>query len=147
MPVFGLLYGDESEYVRRSVANHLNDLSCGHADLALAPVRCWPDAQAATTGRLVRHGLRTLVKCGRPGALELLGLAPATLETDGPVLDRTHVPFGGSVRFSATIRNACVQNARLAIDWVVHHGGVNGSQSAKTFKLTTALSLWTGRPQ
>ncbi|MEV0933121.1 hypothetical protein ACIBMX_39905 [Streptomyces phaeochromogenes] len=103
----------------------------------MATARWWLDAQAPTTGRLVRHGLRTLVKRGRPGALVLLGFAPATLETDGSALDRTHVPFGGSVRFSATIRNAGVRNARPAIDHVVHHGKANGSQSAKTCKLTT----------
>jgi 3-methyladenine DNA glycosylase AlkC len=136
-PVLDALYGDASEYVRRSVANHLNDLSRDHADLAVATARRWLDAPAPTTGRLVRHGLRTLVKRGHPGALELLGFAPATLEIDGPVLDRTRVPFGGSVRFTAAIRNAGAEDARLAIDYVVHHHKANGSQSTKTFKLTT----------
>ncbi|MER5913993.1 DNA alkylation repair protein [Streptomyces sp. NPDC001982] len=133
--VLDALYGDDSEYVRRSVANHLNDLSRDHADLVVATVRRWLDAPAPTTGRLVRHGLRTLVKRGHPGALDVLGFAPATLEIDGPVLDRTTVPFGGSVRFTATIRNSGAEQARLAIDYVVHHHKANGSQSAKTFKL------------
>jgi hypothetical protein len=85
----------------------------------------------------VRHGLRTLVKRGHPGALELLGFAPATLEVDGPVLDGVRVTFGGSIRFTATIRNTGAEGVRLAIDYVVHHNKANGSQSAKTFKLTT----------
>ncbi|MFE0519069.1 DNA alkylation repair protein [Streptomyces sp. NPDC058954] len=137
VPVLDALYGDGSEYVRRSVANHLNDLSRDQADLAVATARRWLDAPAPTTGRLVRHGLRTLVKRGHPGALDLLGFAPATLEIDGPVLDRTCVPFGGSVHFTATIRNAGAEDARLAIDYVVHHHKANGSRSNKTFKLTT----------
>lgn len=137
VPVLDTLYGDESEYVRRSVANHLNDLSRDHADLTVATARRWLAAPAPTTERLVRHGLRTLLKRGHPGALELLGLAPATLEIDGPVLDRVGVPFGGSVRFTATIRNSGAEQARLSIDYVVHHHKANGSQSAKTFKLTT----------
>ncbi|WP_405763903.1 hypothetical protein OG539_01105 [Actinacidiphila glaucinigra] len=78
-----------------------------------------------------------LVKRGHPGALELLGFVPATLEIDGPVLDRTTVPFGGNVRFTASIRNVGAGKARLAIDYVVHHHKANGSQTAKTFKLTT----------
>ncbi|MGW2550859.1 DNA alkylation repair protein [Streptomyces sp. NPDC001635] len=137
VPVLDALYRDESEYVRRSVANHLNDLSRDQADLVVAMARGWLADPAPTTGRLVRHGLRTLVKRGHPGALELLGFAPATLEIGGPVLDRITVPFGGSVRFTATIRNAGDQEARLSIDYVVHHNKANGSQSSKTFKLTT----------
>lgn len=137
VPVLDALHRDDSEYVRRSVANHLNDLSRGHADLAVATARRWLDAPAPTTGRLVRHGLRTLVKRGHPGALELLGFAPATLEVDGPVLDRTRVPFGGSVRFTATIHNTGAEDARLAIDYVVHHHRADGSRSTRTFRLTT----------
>ncbi|WP_431964222.1 DNA alkylation repair protein [Actinacidiphila sp. bgisy160] len=135
--VLDALYGDESEYVRRSVANHLNDVSRDHADLAVTTARRWLTAPAPATGRLVRHGMRTLVKRGHPGALDLLGFAPATLEIDGPVLDRTTVPFDGNVRFTATIRNVGAAKARLAIDYVVHHHRANGSQTAKTFKLTT----------
>ncbi|WP_369222377.1 DNA alkylation repair protein [Streptomyces sp. R39] len=137
VPVLDALHRDGSEYVRRSVANHLNDLSRDHAGLAVATARRWLDDPAPTTGRVVRHGLRTLVKRGHPGALELLGFTPAALEIDGPVLDRTHVPIGGSVRFTATIRNTGAEDARLAIDYVVHHHRANGSQSARTFKLTT----------
>lgn len=137
VPVLDALYRDESDYVRRSVANHLNDLSRDEADLTVATAGRWLGAPAPTTAQLVRHGLRTLVKRGHPGALELLGFAPATVEIDGPLLDRTSVPFGGSIRFTATIRNTGTEAARLAIDYVVHHHKANGSQSAKTFKLTT----------
>ncbi|MEV6613079.1 DNA alkylation repair protein [Streptomyces sp. NPDC051051] len=137
VPVLDALYRDDSEYVRRSVANHLNDLGRDHADLAVATARRWLDDPAPTTARLVRHGLRTLVKRGHPGALDLLGFAPATLEIEGPVLDRTGVPFGGSVRFTATVRNTGAEDARLAIDYLVRHHRANGSQSTRTFKLTT----------
>jgi 3-methyladenine DNA glycosylase AlkC len=137
VPILDALHRDDSEYVRRSVANHLNDLGRDHADLTVATARRWLDTPAPTTERLVRHGLRTLVKRGHPGALELLGFAPATLEVDGPVVDHTRVPFGGSVRFTATIRNTGAEKARLAIDYVIHHHRANGSQSTRTFKLTT----------
>ncbi|MEU3986636.1 DNA alkylation repair protein [Streptomyces sp. NPDC026672] len=137
VPVLDALRHDDSEYVRRSVANHLNDLSRDHPDLVVATARRWLADPAPTTERLVRHGLRTLVKRGHPGALDVLGFAPATLEIRGPLLDRKAVPFGGSVRFTATIRNAGAEPARLAVDYVVHHHKANGSQSAKTFKLTT----------
>ncbi|MEU5093626.1 hypothetical protein [Streptomyces sp. NPDC020996] len=53
------------------------------------------------------------------------------------MLDRTRVPFGGSVRFTATIRNTGAEDARPAIDYVVHHHRADGSRSTRTFKLMT----------
>ncbi|MFJ2259330.1 DNA alkylation repair protein [Streptomyces sp. NPDC087844] len=137
VPILDALYRDGSEYVRRSVANHLNDLSRDHPEVVVDTARRWLRSPEATTERLVRHGLRTLVKRGHPGALELLGFAPATLEVEGPRLDRGVVPFGGTVRFTASIRNAGDVQARLTIDYVVHHRKANGGQTGKTFKLTT----------
>ncbi|WP_016906429.1 DNA alkylation repair protein [Streptomyces xiaopingdaonensis] len=137
VPVLDALYRDESEYVRRSVANHLNDLSRDHPEVVLDTASRWLNHPAATTERVVRHGLRTLVKRGHPGALELLGFAPATLDVDGPHLDQETVAFGGTVRFTASIRNIGEAAARLTIDYVVHHRKANGQQRGKTFKLTT----------
>ncbi|MGW6443479.1 DNA alkylation repair protein [Lentzea sp. NPDC055074] len=131
------LYRDESDYVRRSVANHLNDLSRDHAGLVVETARRWLENGDANTERLVRHGLRTLVKRGDRDALALLGFAPVTVEVDGPRLEQDVVPFGGSVRFTASIHNAGDAEAALTIDYVVHHRKANGGQTGKTFKLTT----------
>ncbi|MBB2946477.1 3-methyladenine DNA glycosylase AlkC [Actinoplanes lutulentus] len=136
MPILNALYRDDSEYVRRSVANHLNDLSRDQPDLVVDTARRWLTAPGTHTGQLVRHALRTLIKRGHPGALELLGFTPAAVEIDGPALDRAAIPFGGTLGFTATIHNPGPETARLAIDYVVHHRRANGSQSAKTFKLT-----------
>lgn len=132
------LYRDESDYVRRSVANHLNDLSRENAGLVVETARRWLADPAPHTKAVVRHGLRTLIKRGNTEALELMGFAPATVEISGPVLHSVSVPFGGSVRFTATVRNTGTKPARLAVDYIVHHNKANGSQTGKTFKLTTA---------
>ncbi|WP_127506407.1 DNA alkylation repair protein [Actinoplanes solisilvae] len=137
VPVLNALYRDDSEYVRRSVANHLNDLSRDQPDLVVDTARRWLATPGAQTRQLVRHGLRTLVKHGHRGALELLGFAPATVKIDGPVLDQTVIPYGGTLAFSATVHNPGPEPARLAIDYVVHHRRADGSLSGKTFKLTT----------
>ncbi|GIE77332.1 hypothetical protein Aph02nite_32820 [Actinoplanes philippinensis] len=137
VPILDALYRDDSEYVRRSVANHLNDLSRDHPGLVVGTARRWLADPGPDTGRVVRHGLRTLIKRGHPEALELLGFGAATVEVDGPHLDRTSVPFGGSVRFTAAIRNTGAEQARLTIDYVVHHRKANGGQTGRTFKLTT----------
>ncbi|GAA2610951.1 DNA alkylation repair protein [Dactylosporangium fulvum] len=139
IPVLDALYGDESEYVRRSVANHLNDLSRHHPELVVETATRWLAAPGPDTARLVRHALRTLVKQGDTGALALLGFGTATaLEVSALVLAASDIPFGGTVRFSATITNTAAVPARIAVDYVVHHRKADGSLRGKTFKLTTA---------
>jgi hypothetical protein len=90
-------------------------------------------ARPAHPPRLVRHGLRTLVKQGHPGALALLGFAPATVEVIGPLIALDEVPFGGELAFTATVTNTGAAAATLAVDYVVHHLKANGKQSGKTF--------------
>ncbi len=136
--ILDALYRDDSEYVRRSVANHLNDLSRDSPDLVVETARRWLNAPAPTTQALVRHALRTLIKRGDPQALALLGFAPATVEIEGPVLTEKHVPWGAEVGFTAVIRNTASESARLAVDYVVHHRRANGALSTKVFKLATA---------
>lgn len=137
VPLLDALYHDESEYVRRSVANHLNDLSRDHPEIVIATARRWLTQPDVNTANVVRHGLRTLIKRGNPEALEILGFAPASVDVVGPTLDQELVPFGGIVRFTATVTNTGTESIRLAIDYVVDHVKANGTLTSKTFKLTT----------
>ncbi|WP_286346218.1 DNA alkylation repair protein [Frondihabitans sucicola] len=136
VPILTALYRDESEYVRRSVANHLNDISRHAPGLVVDTAAAWLAAPDASTRALVRRALRTLVKKGDPAALALLGFEPAELEITSLTLDRTVVAVGESVTFSARVTNRGRETARLAIDYIVHHRKANGTTTGKTFKLT-----------
>ncbi|MEN8649608.1 DNA alkylation repair protein [Streptomyces sp. 21So2-11] len=138
LPILDDLYRDTSEYVRRSVANHLNDLSRNHPDLVVETAGAWLAAPDENTSRLVRHALRSLIKQGNPGALALMGFAPdPALDISGPTLAEDVVPYGGTLHFTANVTNTAAQPVQLAIDYVVHHLRANGQQSTKTFKLAT----------
>jgi 3-methyladenine DNA glycosylase AlkC len=139
VPILTALYRDDSEYVRRSVANHLNDLSRENAELVVATAAGWLAEPDENTLRLVTRGLRTLVKRGDPGALALLGFRPAALDVSDLVLDRDTVPIGGTVSFTATITNTGDEPARLSIDYVVHHRKADGGSTGKTFKLAVRI--------
>ncbi len=136
------LCDDPSEYVRRSVANNLNDISKDHPDLAIDVARRWWPAQAAAPGtvarrQLVRHALRTLVKAGDPRALEVIGYgAPVELRVTTASVDPPSPRIGGSVRVSAQLRNVGDQPAAAMIDLRVWFVKANGSTSAKVFKGT-----------
>ena len=76
VPILDALYRDGSDYVRRSVANHLNDISRLDPALAVRTAQRWLADPSPTTARLVRHAMRTLTKQGYPEALALLGFLP-----------------------------------------------------------------------
>lgn len=128
------LVHDESAYVRRSVANHLNDIAKDHPDLAIAIAQRWNEAGAA---RVVRHGMRSLLKQGDPRALALLGYDPhARVELQDLQISPERVAVGGAVEISFTLLAADGEIPAM-IDYRVHHAGARGPRSPKVFKLTT----------
>jgi 3-methyladenine DNA glycosylase AlkC len=138
IPVLDRLYRDEAEYVRRSVANHLNDVSRADPGLAVKTAARWLKRPDANTARLVRHAMRTLIKQADPGALALLGFeAPADLLIEGPGLTHGQVSLGGAIAFAVAVTNPGDQPVRVAIDYVVHYRKANGSLAPKVFKLST----------
>lgn len=136
LPLLDALRRDESEYVRRSVANHLNDISRDHPETAVEVAGRWLADPAPTTTRVVRHGLRTLIKAGHPGALALLGHSPdLPVAVEGPKVRTPEITVGGELVFDYVVTNLDDRAADVVIDYVVHHVRANGGRTAKVFKL------------
>ena len=136
-PILDALYRDESEYVRRSVANHLNDISRHDSALVCEMAAAWLSDGDENTPKLVRHALRTLVKRGDPVALGLLGFGSAEVVVDGPTLDRTSIVLGEELLIGAVVSNRGETPVNLVVDYVVHHVKADGSRTPKTFKIST----------
>jgi len=142
VPLLERLHDDPSPYVRRSVANHLNDIAKDHPELALDLAERW---HAAGSVWVARHGLRTLVKQGHPRALALLGFdVDVHVTLRDLTLTPTDVPIGGEVELAFTLEAA--GDARVVVDYVVHHAGARGPRGPKIFKLATR-DLAAGAPQ
>ncbi|AOT02450.1 DNA alkylation repair protein [Arthrobacter sp. U41] len=139
LPILDALYRDPVEDVRRSVANHLNDLARHAPDEVVATAARWMAAPDGNTAWVVRHGLRTLVKKAHPGALELLGFPPASLAVTPPRLDRAVVELPGELAFDFEVSNIGPAEARLAVDYVVHYAKANGTLAEKVFKIGTSV--------
>jgi 3-methyladenine DNA glycosylase AlkC len=134
LPILELLKDDPSEYVRRSVANHLNDWSRDHPELTCTIAeRWWVDASPQRR-RLISHALRTLVKAGNPRALAILGCSPPELEVTSFVLQPTNVNLGESLTVTASLASLVDRSQSLIIDYVIHHRKANGNLSPKVFK-------------
>ncbi|MFP7366028.1 DNA alkylation repair protein [Corynebacterium callunae] len=143
LPILHALYQDESEDVRRSVANHLNDLSRDIPEAVVETVQEWSQSSTPETEKLVKHALRTLIKKGHPGALAVLGFSSQAVEISRLELHTPNISFPGELEFSAELHNKGADTAQVAIDYVVYHLKANGTRTPKTFKLTT-LTLQTG---
>lgn len=133
------LRNDSSETVRRSVANHLNDISRDHPDLAVEVAVRWKAGGGdAATMAVLSHGLRTLVKQGHSGALAALGFTTvAAVDVVSFTCQPARIEMGGTVRLQAEVRSTGDEVQRLVVDLVVHFVKANGSTSPKVFKWTT----------
>jgi len=137
LPLLEALRDDPEEYVRRSVANNLNDIAKDHPELAVQVCRAWLEDAPEPRRRLVQHALRGLIKQGYPPALELLGFGPAEIEVvrfTGP----EQAEIGGVARLELELRSTASRPQQLVIDYTLHFPGARGRTNRKVFKWCTA---------
>ena len=137
LPLLESLKDDPSEYVRRSVANNLNDISKDNPDLAAKTAQHWMGGANETRKRLVRHAMRTLIKAGHPGALKALGYGKAKVSVEHFDISTPRVEMGGAVEFELLLNSQSKTAQPLIIDYAVHHVRANGKTSPKVFKWKT----------
>ncbi len=73
-PILEALKGDSALYVRKSVANHLNDITKDHPEWVMQRLEAW-DLREERQSWIAKHACRTLIKRGHPRALQLFGFA------------------------------------------------------------------------
>ena len=137
MPLLEALRHDDEEYVRRSVANNLNDIAKNQPDLVAETAARWLDGASKDETRMVRHACRTLLKQGHPGALAAFGYVEADLDIEAFNIQTPEVELGGALVFDLTLKSKSDRVQPLMIDFVIHHRKANGSTSPKVFKWKT----------
>ncbi len=132
------LNNDSSEYVRRSVANNLNDIAKDNPDFVIELCKKWSINASAHTQWIIKHATRTLVKNGHPEVFALLGYThKPKLKLNSLSVNKQVIKLGESISFEATLHSESKQDQTLVIDYAVHHVKANGKTSAKVFKLKT----------
>lgn len=130
-----LLKDDPVEYVRRSVANNLNDIAKDHPAVVVDVARRWWTDADDQRRRLIRHALRTLIKAGAPEALDVLGFgsgSPAQMRAVS--IEPGEVAIGDAVTIEIDIENPSTQPCGALVDLRVHFVKANGSTRPKVFK-------------
>lgn len=139
LPILELLKADPSEYVRRSVANNLNDISKDHPDVVLEVAQRWL-GKAAPTDALVKHACRTLLKRGDSRALALFGFAGnLPVEVRGLKLSVLKLRIGESLGFRFEVSHRDRKPLALRLEYAVDFVKASGRTSRKIFQITEAI--------
>ena len=122
-----LLKDDPELYVRRSVANNLNDIGKDNPTALIDTCRHW--LRGATPER-------SAVKRGEPAALEILGFVPATgVEVRDIHIAPAVASIGESVTFTVDLANKGSTAQQLLVDLRIYFVKANGRPSPKVFVL------------
>ena len=134
LPLLLRLQDDTSEYVRRSVANHLNDIAKDHPSIIVDWLKTHLPAAPQPRRKLLRHACRTLIKDAHADVLTAWGLGEPF---DGQLslqLDTKKVSIGGVLQLQVTLTSHSTHAQTLELDYRVHHVKANGQTSPKIFK-------------
>lgn len=128
------LKDDPEEYVRRSVANNLNDIAKDHPDRVADIASVWMQGADINRQKLIRHACRTLLKQGHPKALIVFGYAKPKLGHIKLEIHNEQVELNSHLEFSLQLESASEENQSLMIDYVIHHQKKTGKTTPKVFK-------------
>ncbi len=133
-PILENLRADPSLYVRKSVANHLNDITKDHPEWVLARIDGW-DLANKPTAWIAKRALRTLIKRGDRRALAVIGAGErAAIRVDTFSVSPPRIRLGEEVALACRLTSTAHEPQRLVIDYSVHYVKQSGSASAKVFK-------------
>jgi 3-methyladenine DNA glycosylase AlkC len=133
-----LLKDDSELYVRRSVANNLNDIGKDHPGILVDTVRRWGIDAPEERRRLIRHALRSAVKRGDADAIGAMGFAAAEgIRVRSAEILPAKAQMGDIVRIGFSLVNDSAAAQSLLVDFAVHFVKANGAARPKVFKLTS----------
>ncbi|RXQ92927.1 DNA alkylation repair protein [Ancylomarina salipaludis] len=128
---------DPDLYVRRSVANNLNDIAKDHPQLVVKRLKNWQSINNKGTQWIITHASRTLLKQGLPEVLDLLGYpADVKISVENFMLNKAECKMGEEIEFVFQIVSKAKEEQNLMIDFVIHYMKANGKTAPKVFKLS-----------
>lgn len=135
LPILENLKNDASEYVRRSVANNLNDISKDHPDILFDIASRWL-GQNRETDRLIKHACRSMLKQGEEKFLRLFGYA----DTEHLVVEQFEIQESVALEeylnFSFSVKSDGQSLGKLRLEYAVYFRKKNGFLAKKVFKIS-----------
>jgi len=142
LPILDTLFSDETRYVTRSVANHMNDISKVDPDLVVDTLKRWQTSGKQSDTEMnfiIKHSLRTLEKQGHPAALQLLGCDGREVKVQKLQITTPTVVVGQSLEFSFTVVSTGAKPQKLVVDYRLYFQKASGEMTPKTFKIAKVV--------
>jgi len=130
-----LLKDDPELYVRRSVANNLNDIGKDNPDQLIATAKRWMNDATNERKWVIKHALRFAIKAGNPDALAVLGFSADSPITVANPLIPAEAHIGSSIQIQFDVVNPSDQSHTANVDFQIHYIKSNGKPAPKVFKL------------
>jgi 3-methyladenine DNA glycosylase AlkC len=129
------LKADSSLYVRKSVANHLNDITKDDPDWVLSLIEGW-HLDNPHTAWIARHALRSLIKQGNTRALTIIGAgARAEVKVHHLTVTPAVINLGERISLSFSLESTAATAQKLVVDYAIDYVKSAGHSAAKVFKL------------
>lgn len=142
LPLLEGLKADPSLYVRKSVANNLNDITKDHPSVVIQLSREW-FGEHPDTDWIVRHACRNLIRKADPEIMELFGYTDTSAPGMVPLVsnavlsvDKALVAIGDNSVFGYELRFREGDPVRVRIEYGIDFVKANGQTSRKLFRLT-----------
>ncbi len=136
LPILENMKNDESIYVRRSVANNLNDISKDNPDTVLEIAEAWYD-KTPNTDWLVKHACRTLLKEGNRHALALFGFGSTkNLEVSDFQLNKKSITLGEKMTFTYSLDVKAKKETKVRLEYGMYFMKASGKLKRKVFKIS-----------
>ncbi len=138
LPILENLKNDPSEYVRRSVANNLNDIAKDNPQIVLEIASRWKGHSKETDG-IIKHGCRTLLKQGHPEILGHYGLESTNIELSSFEIKTPKVKIGDYLQFHFHLNNKNTEPKTVRLEYAVHYKKAKGHLAKKVFKISEKI--------
>lgn len=138
LPLLTLLKSDSSEYVRRSVANNLNDIAKDNPQIVIEIASKWK-GQSKETDAIIKHACRTLLKQGNIDILKHFGLDSSKVAVENFKIDTPKVTIGNYLEFSFVVQNTEANPQTIRLEYAVYYLRQNGQLSKKVFKISERI--------
>ncbi|MDR1690280.1 MAG: DNA alkylation repair protein [Candidatus Methanoplasma sp.] len=134
LPILEQLKADPSLYVRKSVANNLNDISKTHPDTVIKLAKGWYGKNDRTDW-IVKQGCRTLLKKGNPEALAIFGYRDkASTDITDFAQSAPSASIGEDMTFSFSIR--AKEQTKVRLEYGIDYVKANGNRNRKIFQIS-----------
>ncbi|MBU2511397.1 DNA alkylation repair protein [bacterium] len=136
LPILEKLKNDESESVRRSVANNLNDISKDNPDIVLELAEKW-FGDSRNTDEIIKHACRTMLKEGNKRALIIFGFEnPDNLTVNNLTLSKKSITIGDELHFSFKLAVEGKKECKVRLEYGVYYLKANGKHNRKVFQIS-----------